>query len=219
MGRILRPEKKFFDHICTDTAITSAATFITADNVQGNTGTIVGIPQGTTETTRIGRKCTVTNIYARINLEFISNGASDLTAATSAHESVRVIMYWDKQCNGNSDTANTMSASILEQTKVYAFRNLANNKRFKILYDKVHSYNTTAIAAGNGTSNDSERVIRDYQVRISKKCFIPIEFLLTTGAMASNIATNNIGILVYAKHGSRMNVNGESRIRIRFIDY
>lgn len=215
MGRILRPEKKFHDIAITTTVLNAVATLVAADNVHTNLQTIVGIAQGTTEGTRIGRKCTVTDIFARLNFEFETGASSDLTQANVAHETVRIMMFWDKQANGSAGG----STDILETNHWASFRNLANSKRFRILYDKTFSWNTTAIGAGNGTANDSQRVIRDYRVNISKKVFIPIEYLLTTGALTSNIATNNIGMLFWSKHGSRMNINGDSRIRIRFIDY
>ncbi len=212
---MLKPEKKFYDQVLGATTINAVATLIDADSVHGDCQTIVGIPQGTTESTRIGRKCTITNIYIRLNVEFIANAQSDLTAANFAHETIRLMLFWDKQANGAAAT----STDILETNFWSSFRNLANNKRFNILFDKTYVYNAGAIAAGNGTANDSQVIIKDYNIRISKKVFIPIEYLLTTGALVSNIASNNVGMLIWGKHGSRMVVRNDSRIRIRFIDY
>ena len=212
---MLKPEKKFFDLDIQSTSIANTATLLLTSGVEPDTHTIVGIPQGTTESTRIGRKCTITNIYARLVFEFNSLSEADLTAADDAHEVLRVIMYWDKQANG----AAAAAVDILETNKWSSFRNLANQKRFTFLYDKTYNWQTNVIAAGNGTANDSQTVPKVYTVKISKKVFIPIEFLLTTGALVSNIATNNIGIIVFGKHGSILTASSDGRIRIRFIDY
>ncbi len=214
-GRILRPEKKFFDLSITQTTINSVATLLGTNGVHGTAQTIVGIPQGTTESSRIGRKCTITNIYARLQFEFLADNQPDMSAATAAHETIRVMMFWDKQANG----AAGGSTDILETNHWASFRNLANSKRFTILFDRTYHWNTTVIAAGNGTANDSSRVTKDYLVKISKKVFIPIEYLLTTGALTSNIATNNIGMIVWGKHGGTIAATTSGRIRIRFIDY
>ncbi len=212
---MLKPEKKFYDTSITQTTLNNVGTLIGSNSVHGDLQTLVGIPQGTTESQRIGRKCTITNIYCRFNLEFLANEQADLTAANFAHETVRMIMFWDKQANGAAGT----STDILETNIWSSFRNLGNNKRFVVLYDKTFMFNAQCAAAGNGTANDSIVVIKDYQVRISKKCFIPIEYLLTTGALVNNIASNNVGMLFWGKHGGRMIVTNNSRIKIRFIDY
>lgn len=215
MGRILKPEKKFYDIDITNTNIAGVATNFTTNGVHTNSQTIVGIPQGTTENERIGRKCTVTNIYARLSFDFLANAVSNISAGDSSQEMVRVMMYWDKQCNG----AAAASTDLLETNLIHSFRNLANSKRFVVLYDRTFTWNATTTGGGNGTANDSAVVRNNYLVKISKKCFIPIEFLLTTGALTSNIASNNIAMIIWGKNGNIMQIETGSKIRIRFIDY
>lgn len=215
MRKYMRPEKKYHDLNLGDDTLTAGGQAITTNGVHTNSSTLVGIPQGITENTRIGRKCTITDIYLRLNIEFTGTGTSSLAAATTCHETVRIMLFWDKQCNGTFTTA----VSILETDHYNSFRNLANVGRYVILYNKTFVWNADAIGAGNGTSNDSQQVIKDYQVRITKKVFIPIEYLLTTGALTSNISTNNIGLFIWTKHGSRMSLTDGSRMRIRYIDY
>ncbi len=179
----------------------------------GNTQTIVDIPQGITEQNRIGRKCTITNILARLNFEFLLDSQSDMTASNDAHETVRFIMFWDKQANGGGAGAT----DLLETDTYNSFRNLANAKRFVFLVDKLMTFNTTASSAGNGTTNKSERIVRDYQIKINKKVFIPIEYNSTAGAI-TEMTTNNVGCIVFSKHGARMKLD-DSAARIRYIDF
>ncbi len=124
------------------------------------------------------------------------------------------MLYWDKQCNG----AAASVTDILESNNYNSFRNLANNKRFKILYSKIYAWNATCIAASVATPDNAARmVIKDYQVNIAKKVFIPVEYDSTTGTI-TEIKSNNIGFVLWTKHGLRMKL-ATSRCRIRFIDY
>ena len=149
----------------------------------------------------------------RLNYEFLVAASTSLAQAGLAHETVRTILYWDKQTNG----AGIVTTDLLATSVYNAYRALDSAKRFTTLYDKTKTFNTTAIGAGDGTTNDSERVVRDYQCIINKNVFIPIEYSSTTGAI-TEIKTNNIGILILAKHGSRMKLD-ISLGRIRYIDY
>lgn len=150
-----------------------------------------------------------------MTFEFLIASETDMTAgSTGCHESVRVIIYLDRQCNGAAATA----LDILASDQYNSFRNLGNVKRFKILYDKLRTYNTGAYAAGNGTANDSHNVVHTYNQRVNLKVFIPIEFDGTTTGALSTIKSNNIGILLWSKHGGRMKME-TSLMRTRFMDY
>ena len=208
-------EKKFLDMNLNDASITAVGTFPTATGVEGLANTIVDLPQGTGESARIGRKCTITNIHARFNFEFLAaNSATTLVQANIAHETIRLLVGHDKQCNGTGPAA----ADILEIDEYNSFRNLANSKRFSILYDKIWAWNTSAISEGNGTNRSSERVVTDYQVNVNIKCFIPIEYSSTTGAL-SEIRSNNLFVMIWSKHGNRMRLASPSKLRIRYIDF
>ncbi len=204
------------DLVLSDGGFALAGLFATSTSTQtpiANTGSIVGIVQGTGENQRIGRKCTITNIHIRLCYEKTTIATATLTAAVASHDSVRCIVFWDKQCNG----AQAQPLEILETDAYNAFRNMANLQRFVILYDSLFAFNTGAIAAGDGTSNDSQNIHRDLIKRVNIKCFIPIEFDSTTGAL-TEIRSNNIGILFWSKFANRSNLTG-SKCRIRFIDY
>ncbi len=210
-------EKKFVDFSLSGISNDTDQQFMTIDASPGpatETNTICDIVQGTTESQRIGRKCTITNINLRLKFRWTQKTFSNLLVAQETTETFRFIIYLDRQCNGAAVT----TGDILDTDEYNAYRNLSNVKRFKLLYDKVWTWNTTAIAAGNGTSNDSELVVKEYAKHINIKTFIPIEFDGTTTGVLTSIKSNNIGIIYWAMHGSRMAIS-DSKLRIRFIDF
>ncbi len=216
-----RPEKKFYDTNITDISLGAGGQALVAagGGPALTTLTLVDIKQGVGEKERIGRKCTITNIYIRMFVEFktFANTGSSLTPL-SGHESIRMILFWDKQCNG----AAAAFTDILEADSINSFRNLANNKRFVILYDKTRSFNAKWVTSGDGAVNDEAVVHAEFKWKITKKVFIPIEYNNTTGAL-SEIRSNNIGLYVWCSQGARMQLAGAAtaigKIRIRFIDY
>jgi len=127
------------------------------------------------------------------------------TSTSDAHDTVRIIVYWDQQTNGAAATP----LDILESLSVNAFRNLANSKRFKILFDKKYHMNTGAatVVASAIVTAPVTRVIQYY---INMR--IPIEFDSTAGII-SEIKSNNLAVLYISKHGNITKVQGKFRIR------
>lgn len=165
-----------------------------------NSGTIVVVPQGTTQSERIGRMIMIKKILLKYQL--VLPNSTDMSETSDV---IRVILYMDKQCNGATATV----ADILQSASFQAFRALDNSKRFTILMDRTEAL-TTPCAAGNGTANDSGRVLRFK--RFYKNCSIPIEYNSTTGAI-TEIRSNNLGILTISSKG----VGGFSgTVRIRY---
>lgn len=187
------------------------------------------MPDGTGESQRIGRKITITGITLRLNIEFQAQSTSNsLNAAQTAHETLRLILYIDKQCNGAAATASEILYDVSQEggppviPEYNEFRNLAHVRRFVILYDKLITFNSNAIGGAGFNVADvlvgmSERNVRDYQIKIHKKLFLPIYFSGTTGGL-SEIQSNNIGLIVWTKHGARLAMLS-SPCRIRYIDY
>ncbi len=188
-------ELKFHDIAVDDASIA-------VNGVIQNTGSINLIPQGVTEVQRVGRKCVIRSINWRYNLQIAAQ------ANLTSDETIRMIMYVDKQANGATATVT----GILETDDYQSFRNLANSGRFNILYDKTHSLNASA-GGGDGTANDAAPM--NINRAFYKKCSIPLEFDSTTGAI-TEIRSNNIGILTVSKNGTVAVL--DSRIRLRFSD-
>ncbi len=189
-------ELKFHD-VEADDAIIAAGGVITAS--------INLIAQGTGESERIGRKCTLRSIMWRGS---VSLPEAETQGAPGDSERVRLILYLDKQCNGAAATA----LGILEVVGVDNYRNLANSGRFNILMDKTLTinYQTTSHFAVNSFSN--AQVMRPFS--FFKKCAIPLEFDNTTGAV-TEIRSNNVGLLIVSAGGAGALV---SSIRLRFSD-
>lgn len=190
-----RPELKFLDKSTIQTIPAAGLIHELSINL---------IPQGVTESQRVGRKCTIKSVHARIQIEIPS-----ATDPIDASDTLRVIIYLDKQANG----ATAAVADILEVIDYTSYFNLENSSRFLILHNKFIPINATAAAIGVGalgfTSNRGQLF---YQW--SKRCNIPIEFSGVTGAIGE-VRSNNIGILAISEGGE---VRLETRTRVRFSD-
>ncbi len=220
-GRYNRPskyrrvEKKFYDFTLTEPSLTANFEFMdkTLGGPTVTSQTLNDIKQGTAEEERIGRKCTIKNINMRLSFTFLDNEVASLLAADSADETLRIVLVLDKQTNG----ALAPTLDIFDTDVFNSFRNLANIGRFQFLYDKLMTCNTSVIAAGNGTANDSARVRKEFRINISKKVNIPIEFDSTTGGIIE-MRSNNLLLIVGSRVGGRMQMLA-STCRLRFSDF
>ncbi len=189
-------ELKFHD-VDLDDAVVAAGGAVTA--------TVNIIPQGVTESQRIGRKCTIKMINWRYRLTLPEQ---DAVATPAESETVRVIMYIDKQCNG----ATAAVTDVLETADWQSFRNLANSGRFQFLMDKNYVMNYVTLASDGAGVVSQGRMV--YEDTFYKKCDIPIEFNSTLGVIAE-IRSNNIGVLLIPEQGV---ATFASKIRLRFSD-
>lgn len=169
-----------------------------------NTSSINLIPQGTTESTRIGRKCTLKAINFRGVLLLNETAATVLTSP----QTVRIMLVKDAQCNGAAPTVT----GVLETADYLSYNNLANKSRFHTLFDKSIQLNVQG-AAGNGTANDS--AARRYPVSFYKRCNIDLEFDNTTGAI-TEIRSNNLFLLIIASDNVA-STSLDSKVRLRFL--
>jgi hypothetical protein len=185
-------EKKFHDVDLDDAAVATAGTI---------TDSHVKIAQGTTESTRIGRKLTIRKINWRYDLRL--NNSSE----PSHGDVVRVILYVDHQCNG----ATAAVGDVLASADYQSFRNLANMTRFTILLDKTYNLQFSA-GAYDGTNDQFSTVTQSYTFQ--KRCNIPVEYSSTTGAI-TEIKSNNIGSLLISRNGFGAFA---SKFRFRFDD-
>ncbi len=109
-GRFNGPnaELKFHDVDLNDAAVSTTSEVIASINL---------IPQGVTEKTRVGRKCTITSIQWRWRISMFEEDAESLPAAP---DEIRIILFLDKQCNGA--TASTLD--LIETDGLRSYRNL-----------------------------------------------------------------------------------------------
>ncbi len=191
-------ELKFHDVDLDDAAIATAGAITPTINI---------IPQGVTEKTRVGRKCTIRAINWRYRM---SLPELDAGASPSNGDVVRVVMYLDKQAN----KATAAVTDLLESANFQSFNSLANKGRFRVLHDKMYDINYMALAS------DNAGVVSSPQVQMSGEFYgkvnIPIEFddSASTGVI-STITSNNLGVLLI---GATAAAGFDSKIRLRFSD-
>lgn len=188
-------ELKFHDVAVTGTSVATGGDFLPT------LGSLLVIPQGLTESTRIGRKIVVRNILWKGIC--VVEGAGNISAAD---DSIRIILYLDNQTNGAIATVLT----ILQTANYLSFRNLENAGRYNVLMDKT--INMRGWGGSNGTGEENGRI--RYPFTFYKKCNIPIEYASTTGVIAE-IRSNNLCVLVISFKGT---AQIESNLRIRFSD-
>jgi len=185
-------ELKFHDVDLDDATISATGTVTASINL---------IPQGVTEITRVGRKCTITSIGWRYHVELAA------ISTVGGSDTARVIMFLDKQANG----ATAAVTDVLESADFQSFNNLSNSGRFRTIMDQTVTLNRLA-SAGDGTANDSAPVRQSGT--LFKQCQIPLEFSAGTGAI-TEIRSNNIGVLLISDAAV---TSFESKIRLRFSD-
>ncbi len=194
-------ELKFHD-IAVDDAVVAAV-----GGIQ-NAGSINLIGQATTESTRIGRKCTIRGIGWHYNYTLPEQNA---VATPVLGDVLRVILYMDKQANG----ATAAVTDILESADWLAFNNLANKSRFRILMDKRHSLNYATLAGKFDADTYQQAEVTRYG-SFYKKCNIPLEFSGTANPAAiTEVRSNNLGVLLISRSGI---VGFNSDFRLRFSD-
>lgn len=191
----LRPELKFFDTAFADTDIDEAGVIFPSMNL---------VAQGTDENERIGRSITIKKIMLR-GMIYHST-----VAALASASCLRLIVYLDKQCNG----AAAVSTDILEDgtatNNIVSFRNLANSKRFQILFDNVWDLNPTTARDTGPQAGDLR-----YYFSVYKNVNIPVEFDSTTGAI-TEIRSKNIGVYVASTRDEEDSI--VANFRIKFTD-
>jgi len=192
-GRFQGPagELKFFD--------TALSFLVDATGEVPATGQLALIPQGVTQSTRVGRKCTVKSIQVRAQL-------TDLPAAAAvAATTIYLYLMQDTQCNGAAaGVTDVLTSSDFAQGMV----NMANSGRFKIIKRWIMDFNS-----GAGVATALNRTAK--HLEFYKKCSIPIEFSSTTGAI-TEIRSNNLFLMAGTGGGASddtVSVTGTCRLR------
>lgn len=190
----LQQEHKFFDTTLTDTVVASTGSITPSANL---------VPQGTTESTRIGRKIIIRSIAVRFELVLPSFAdQSDIPNG----DTCRIMLFVDKQANG----ANAAVLDILETAVFDSYRNLSNKDRFIILHDKFYTLNRL-VAGTDGTNTVGGPIVRR-QIRHYKKVNLPIEFNDTAGVI-TEVTSYNVALLYISSAGLCGIPKQETRIR------
>ncbi len=192
-------EKKFHDLLYALDPI--AETWATLSHAGGQSLNLIA--QGLTESTRVGRRICVHNI----NFNGEVNMPTDIASA-HGRNCVKVCLVQDLQANG----ADASTGDLFATTDLNSFRNLPNASRFKILWQKIFTFN--AGISGNGTLLDTNAMAVPFSCAV--KCEIPIEFDAGAGAI-TEVQSNNLFVVgVSTKSSPICNLSG--RLRLRFTD-
>ncbi len=186
-------ELKFFDTTIDDAAIAATMTI--------NNLTVV--PQGTSESTRIGRKMTVRKILWKYTMTLAASAAN-----TSTSDNVKVMLVQDTQTNG----AQFAAAQLIDTDVWDSFRNLANSTRFRVLYSKDIRF-VSMSGSGRGTTDTLAFGEDIHTLTGSKSCNIPIEYdnSATDGSIGT-VRTNNLYWVTQSTSGFCSSL-GTARIR------
>jgi len=186
-------ENKFFD--------TALSFNVDATGEVPATGQLVLIPQGVTESTRVGRSCVIKSIQLRGSMLFAPSTAASATTI------VYLYVVQDTQCNG---AAAAVTDVVTSTSLNVALTNLENSQRFRVLKRMKIRFNP---GAGVTTAYNSVSVPFDWY----KKCNIPMDYSDVTGAIGT-IRSNNIFLMAGTDGQSDDIVSVGGTARVRFSD-
>lgn len=185
-------EFKFFD-------TNLAFTFDSTGEVPA-TGQLCLIPQGVTQSQRVGRRCKIHSIQLRLHYSY--------DAGTTTYPPILYLyLVQDRQTNG---AAAAVTDVLTSATMSIAMINMANSARFRIIKRIV--IKMTPQAGIFSTPLDST-AFHDYY----KKCSIPLDFSSTTGAI-TELKTNNLFLLAGGNATTDDLVALSGTCRLRFSD-
>lgn len=172
------------------------------------------IPQGVTQSQRIGRKCNITSI----DLNGEVTWQVDMTGTAYANSDVKLCLILDTQSNGAAPAYGDVFDLTLANP-IYAFRNMANSERFKVLktWHKKGQHGVNSLSANEVPPTDSALLISAPPQRVSfhKTCNIPLEFSSTTGAI-TELKTNNLCMIAISGNGDDIHTfTGTCRLKFK----
>lgn len=163
------------------------------------TGTVdmplVGLTQGTSESTRIGGKINICGFGIKGHVTGIPQ-----TGAAPLADLVRILVVLDKQANG----AAPVVSDILQSAQIISFLLLDNQDRFEILAEKYARVDVTAW--GGSTVQTLSAIL---PIEIDLKVDIPVHIADATGAQAK-FKSNQICVL-YISHSAESSFSYMSR--------
>lgn len=168
----------------------------------GSIALVNGVAQGTDFTDRIGRKVVVKSIHLKYYVQAYNNVDVPLG------DIVRVLLVWDYQANGSLAAVG----DVLTNVDVLGGINLTNRERFKILYDKRHTFGAIEYTGAAPVAGDSRPVFAQRYI----KCNMPMVFAGTANTIGS-IQTGSM-LLMVVTASSSTGYAGNFRIRTRFSD-
>ncbi len=194
-GRFTRGgERKFFNTVVDDAVVAATMAIVN----------LTIIPEGNGESERIGRKITITKISVLYSMQLPA-----ATAQGASSDTMRCMLVQDKQTNG----AQFAATDLIDLDNFNEFNNLANSKRFKILYKQEFNFNSGGAVATGAAFAFAE--FRHY-LRMTKKVNIPIEYDNSANdGTIGTVRSNNIYWVTQSESGL---VAAVGRVRLRYTD-
>lgn len=190
-----KPEQKYFDYAFTDNA----------SNAYVNQNFTL-IPQGVGPHERVGYKCCWKSILFRMRL-VLTQREDQVLAIAGVGNTVRVIVYMDKQTNG----APALASDILEtSSSVRSPMRLENSHRFRVLKDWIVDMPRQTLQTGTTSDYSTSEVIKSLQ--FYKKLNIPQQYDGVSGAIAT-VRDYSIGVCIVPISGEQINFHWYSRVR------
>lgn len=172
------------------------------------TGLMGGIPNGTGESDRVGRKITLKSVHIKATI--IKPVKSTLSNSSDV---VRIIVGVDTQTNGVGPTIGQVlepnNGGVGTQYPVNQYNNLSNKGRFIILKDKYININSQG-GSGNGTTNNANPVYREFTY--NRKLNIPVNYDGVTGGIAE-IRDNCLFMIVMSYLDQETDIHIFNRVR------
>ena len=122
-------------------------------------------------------------------MSYTSNQSGDTTTGAV----VLYMLVLDQQSNGAAATVGDVIRDVTGNDTL-AFRNLDNDERFVILYDKFVNVNPQSSA---GTATPYTTLTYGPVKKINKKVNIPINYSATSSAI-TGVRSNNLFLLIIA---------------------
>jgi len=211
-GGYLGIEYKFVDQLLADTLVVSATDYSGGEIDPATNNCLNAVAQGTGENQRDGRKYTVTGVHIRGAV--LRQNRNNQTEVGDANF-VMIALVQDTQTNGSQCQSEEVFSGPTGGDAVFAFANLENSKRFRILHREI-----IAVPAGapswNGTADQLETggTICPFEINKSLKMVVNCS---STGATVSDITDNSLHLIAFALNtGSNSNgieVTYSSRVR------
>lgn len=177
-----------------------------------------GVAVGTADYNRIGNQIFMKNIQLRLAIyNNVQNNAC-------VEEFVRILLVYDRQCNGVAPTWNDVIASVngggTVSSDALSFKNFRNRKRFKVLRDylvKLPAVGTSGVISTTKTLDPAQKdhIIEAY-VPINKTT----EFIANAGYTVADIGTGSLYLMTIAQNNTTANScwNMHVAARLTFTD-
>lgn len=196
-------EKKFRDQFFTSSAI--GHTILGArENPDGGNDCLTGLPVGSGEQERDGRKATIKSVHLKGKLTMISVGSSNPLANSFKSYQVVMCAVLDTQTNGAAvnptDVFQTVTPENTTMLNQNPYRNLANTGRFRILWKRVFTISPTLVVTDDDAGVPQfVSLEKSYPFDINIPMNLDVTFKGDTAAISS-VADNSVQFLCWSAH-------------------